>query len=298
MVEPSDELKISKDRSECDGCDTQCACNATHDLSPPDTNLTTGPEISNDADRRNFLKQATTITLGALSLTVLPWSRDNDDGKNVGGGSATPIVYGFLVDTEKCIGAGKCLTACRVENDVPEGYSRTWVERYIHYKDGRVEVDRVPESGYHAAGLVDIDSELIDRSYFVPKLCNHCEDAPCNQVCPVHASFTSPEGVELIDTDSCIGCAYCVQACPYGVRFVNPNTNSADKCTWCYHRITQNEKPACVEACPVDARVFGSLDDPASELNRRLAKVPHHVLREHLGTHPKLHYIGLSGEVN
>ncbi|MBT6848574.1 MAG: 4Fe-4S dicluster domain-containing protein, partial [Planctomycetaceae bacterium] len=71
-----------------------------------------------------------------------------------------------------------------------------------------------------------------------------------------------------------------------------------DKCTWCYHRITQNEKPACVEACPVDARVFGRLDDPESELNRRLAKVPHHVLREHLGTHPKLHYIGLSGEVN
>jgi Fe-S-cluster-containing dehydrogenase component len=180
---------------------------------------------------------------------------------------------------------------------VPEGYSRTWVERFVHFKDGTVQVDLVPESGYYGSTVPDIDESLVEKAYFVPKLCNQCVDAPCNQVCPVHASFTSPEGVELVDGDRCIGCGYCVQACPYGVRFINPETNSADKCTWCYHRITNNESPACVEACPVGARVFGRLDDPNSELSQRLAAVRTHVLKEHLGTHPKLHYVGLSGEV-
>jgi Fe-S-cluster-containing dehydrogenase component len=249
------------------------------------------------------------MVLGSFTLTLLPaWTQEESNSPD--SSSATPpagpagtaattlsVLYGFLVDTEKCVGAGKCLTACRVENQVPEGYSRTWVERFVHFKDGTVQVDLVPESGYYGSTVPDIDESLVEKAYFVPKLCNQCVDAPCNQVCPVHASFTSPEGVELVDGDRCIGCGYCVQACPYGVRFINPETNNADKCTWCYHRITNNESPACVEACPVGARVFGRLDDPNSELSQRLAAVRTHVLKEHLGTHPKLHYVGLSGEV-
>lgn len=253
------------------------------------------------------------MVLGSFSLTLLPMWADDDSGAAEAeadpapGNEPTPgqccvnpvrpVLFGFLVDTEKCIGAGKCLTACRVENNVPEGYARTWVERFVHFRDGTVQVDLVPETGYAASSLPDIDNSLVDKAYFVPKLCNQCVDAPCNQVCPVHASFTSPEGVELIDPDRCIGCGYCVQACPYGIRFLNPETNNADKCTWCYHRIVNNESPACVEACPVGARVFGRLDDPDSELSRRLATVRTQVLKEHLGTHPKLHYVGLSEEV-
>lgn len=272
-----------------------------------------GPQGPGDNSRRAFLQRATSMMLGSFSLTLLPMFPQDQAGHANGesavdsaaaGGhepataeSLRPVLYGFLVDTEKCVGAGKCLTACRVENKVPEGYSRTWVERFVHLKDGTVQVDLVPESGYYGAAVPDIDPELVDKAYFVPKLCNQCVDAPCNQVCPVHASYTSPEGVELVDADRCIGCGYCVQACPYGVRFINPETNNADKCTWCYHRITNNESPACVEACPVGARVFGRLDDPESELSKRLASVRTHVLKEHLGTHPKLHYVGLSGEV-
>lgn len=207
------------------------------------------------------------------------------------------VMYGFLVDTERCIGAGKCLTACRVENNVPEGNARTWVERFVHFKDGRVQVDLVPETGYSESDLPAIDPNEVDRAFFVPKLCNQCDDAPCNQVCPVHASITSPEGIELVDSDRCIGCAYCVQACPYGIRFINNETGNADKCTWCYHRITKDEQPACVEACPTGARVFGRLDDPDSEISQRLRKIPTRVLKEHLGTHPKLQYIDLPGEV-
>lgn len=257
--------------------------------------------------RRTFLQRAATVTLGAISLTYLPVimkqdgvaasngdGGDSPDGKE---GSDQEVLFGFIVDTERCIGAGKCLTACRVENKVPEGFYRTWVERYVHFKDGTVRVDMVPETSFFDSELTPIDPEKVARSYFVPKLCNQCEDAPCNQVCPTHASITSPEGVELVDPNLCIGCAYCVQACPYGVRFINPDTGNADKCDWCYHRVTNGEQPACVEACPVDARVFGRLDDPNSEISKRLAKVPTTVLKQHLGTHPKLHYIGNSGEV-
>lgn len=256
--------------------------------------------------RRRFLQRAATFALGALSLTVLPGMFGNaeeqepgqqDEPKHDPRPAQRKPLYGFLVDTGKCIGSGKCLTACRIENDVPEGYNRTWVERYVHFKDGRVQVDLVPETGYHGANLPQLDPAEIDRAYFVPKLCNHCEDAPCNQVCPVHASLTSPEGFELVDTERCIGCAYCVQACPYGTRFINPNTGTADKCTWCYHRVKRNEQPACVEACPVGARLFGRLDDPESEISKRLASLPTDVLKPHLGTHPKTKYTLLPDEV-
>ncbi|MCA9262277.1 MAG: 4Fe-4S dicluster domain-containing protein [Planctomycetales bacterium] len=261
--------------------------------------------MENEVDsRRRFLQQATTITWGALSLTLLPSalaSEDSADGSSGGmaagaAGKSVPV-FAFLIDMEKCMGSGKCLTACRTENDVPEGYSRTWVERYVHFKDGRVQVDPIPETGYHDSGLAPINLDEVERAYYVPKLCNQCDDAPCNQVCPVHASITSPEGVELVDTERCIGCSYCVQACPYGTRFINPNTGAADKCNWCYHRIMRDEQPACVEACPTGARVFGRLDDPESEISKLLAQIPTNVLKAHLGTHPKTVYTRLPDEV-
>lgn len=281
--------------SSSSGCSGGGTCGGCQDTPP-------------ERSRRDFLRRATTLAFGSFSLTLLPVPSNGpaavagnalSHGSAAAAGAATEndVLFGFLVDTQKCVGAGKCLTACRVENNVPEGYSRTWVERFVHFKDGRVQVDLVPETGYASSDIPAIDPDLVDRAYFAPKLCNQCVDAPCNQVCPVHASFTSPEGVELVDPDRCIGCAYCVQACPYGVRFINPDTGNADKCTWCYHRIKRDEQPACVEACPVGARVFGRLDDPESEISKRIASIPTSVLKEHLGTHPKLHYVGITGEV-
>lgn len=252
-----------------------------------------------EQSRRQFLNGAITFAIGSVQLTIL-----SSPGHEAAAGEpavrgthtgAKQPTYGFLVDSEKCVGSGKCLVACRVENDVPEGYHRTWLERYIHFKDGTVQVDNVPETG--ASSLPAVDPDTVDRAYFVPKLCNHCENPPCNQVCPVHAAFSSPEGMTLVDAERCIGCAYCVQACPYGARFINPDTGTADKCTWCYHRVKRDEQPACVEACPVGARLFGRIDDPTSEISQRIRQIPTHVLKESMGTHPKTRYVGLSQEV-
>jgi Fe-S-cluster-containing dehydrogenase component len=231
-------------------------------------------------------------------LTILPGcGQGSGDEESPAAGSDDSPLFGFLVDVEKCIGAGKCLTACRIENDVPEGCHRTWVERHVHFTDGTVQVDLVPETGYSEADAGELERDDVAKASFVPKLCNHCENPPCHQVCPTHASYTSPEGVELVDPELCIGCAYCVQACPYGVRFINSETGTADKCTWCYHRIMRDEQPACVEACPVGARIFGRLDLPDSEINQRLSKIPTSVLKPHLGTHPKLRYVGITDRV-
>lgn len=250
--------------------------------------------------RRQFLEGAVTLAFGAIQLTILNAAASEASAAGpitaaTTGVAAKKPMFGFLVDSEKCIGSGKCLTACRIENDVPEGYNRTWLERYIHFKDGSIQVENVPETG--VSSLPAIDPETVDRSYFVPKLCNHCENPPCNQVCPVHAAFSAPEGMTLVDPQTCIGCAYCVQACPYGARFINPTTGTADKCTWCYHRVKRNEQPACVEACPVGARLFGRIDDPDSEISQRIRQIPTHVLKEYMGTQPKTRYVGLSQEV-
>ena len=141
------------------------------------------------ASRRQFLQRVSTITMGALSLTIFPSLAGEQAGaaataEAAAGGEAQLPVYGFLVDTEKCIGAGKCLSACRLENNVPEGCHRTWVERYVHFKDGTVQVELVPETGYVAPESPAIDPESIERAYFVPKLCNHCEDCAVQRGLP------------------------------------------------------------------------------------------------------------------
>jgi len=135
------------------------------------------------------------------------------------------------------------------------------------------------------------------RSFFVPKLCNHCDSAPCVQVCPVGATFTTPDGVVLVDEDYCVGCRYCIQACPYGARYLDPETHTAEKCTFCYHRVVKGLAPACVEVCPTGARMFGEIKQRNSPLThfRRLSELQ--VLKPNLNTKPKVYYANLDGEV-
>jgi Fe-S-cluster-containing dehydrogenase component len=163
-------------------------------------------------------------------------------------------------------------------------------------RDGKVVVDS--PSGAENGFTSDPPAETaIRKSFFVPKLCNHCLDSPCVQVCPVGASYRTPDGVVLVDRTHCVGCGYCVQACPYGCRFMSPKGGWADKCTLCYHRITKGLTTACVQACPVGARLVGDLDDPGSPLKKILETSRTGVLKPELGTHPQVVYVGLDQEV-
>jgi len=205
--------------------------------------------------------------------------------------------YGMGISVNKCIGCGRCVDACKRENNVIDKpyFFRTWIERYVISLDGEVLVDS-PNGG--RSGFSNIAEEYtILRSFFVPKLCNHCKNPPCVQVCPVGATFTTEDGVVLVDKDYCIGCRYCIQACPYGARYLNPETKTADKCTFCYHRLNKGLLPACVEVCPTQARIFGRVKVRSSPLTRFMRFNEIQVLKPDLNTEPRVFYAHLDGEV-
>jgi tetrathionate reductase subunit B len=206
--------------------------------------------------------------------------------------------WALLIDVEKCIGCGTCVRACKAENDVLNEpyYFRTWVERY-HLEDGNSEHPVVdsPNGGYD--GFPASYPSGAGKTFFVPKMCNHCADSPCTQVCPVGATFVTKDGVVLIDKDYCVGCRYCIQACPYGCRYLDPRTNTADKCTLCYHRITKGLLPACVETCPTGSRQLADLKNPNDPIHAFLRTHAMQVLKPQMATHPKIFYNGLDGSV-
>ncbi len=206
--------------------------------------------------------------------------------------------YGMGIEIDKCIGCNRCVEACKAENDVPAEpfFFRTWIERYVIKKDGDVVVESISVKSKASKEAAQEDANVL-RTFFVPKLCNHCVHPPCVQVCPVGATFATEDGVVLIDSKRCIGCRYCIQACPYGARYLDPRTKTADKCSFCYHRVRQGLLPACVEVCPTQARIFGDLKSKASRLVRfaRMNKI--HVLKPSLNTEPKVYYAQLDGEV-
>jgi len=255
-----------------------------------------GTRIKNQQTRRHFFKNsgkiAGTIILGSATKPfagVLCATQQPDGDKPW---------YGFGIDIDKCIGCGMCVKACKIENNVPSEpfFFRTWVEKYTVKNDGEVIVES--PNGGHDGFHNTIPEEEVFKSFFVPKMCNHCYQSPCVKSCPVGATFDSPEGVVLTDPNYCIGCRYCVQACPYGCRYIHPETGVVDKCDLCYHRITKGMKPACVDNCPTGARIFGDLNDPEGELVTFIKENQVNVLKQHLNTGSKLYYNQLSQEVH
>ena len=196
----------------------------------------------------------------------------------------------FVVDTAKCIGCASCVRACKKENNVPVDHEvyRTWVERFLVLGHEEVIIDS-PRGG------LDFQQKDIkpEKQFFVPKLCNQWQDAPCVQVCPVGATYKTGDGVILVDRKRCIGCGYCIQSCPYSARFLHPVLKVADKCNWCYHRISNNMLPACVQVCPVGARQFGNIKAPNSEIVALKKKSRIRVLKGDMGTKPNVFYIDL-----
>lgn len=242
-----------------------------------------------DRERRRMLRGLA----AGLGLLVFPVGRLlGSPGEEGEGGGRVPR-WAYAVDTTRCIGCGACMRACRDENDVPPGVFRTWVERYRVDPGGEVHVDVATDHDHVFAPV----EGPVAKAFFVPKICNHCDKSVCNQVCPVGAAYRTAEGVVLVDQEHCIGCGYCVQACPYGSRFIHPVKHVADKCTLCYHRITRGELPACVLTCPREARLFGDLNDPDSRLSILLRQRRYRLLKPEMGTHPKCYYLGLDREV-
>lgn len=251
--------------------------------------------------RRDFLKN----TVGSSLVSALPLSAFTliSSAEAAAALDEAKVRWAFLVDTTACVGCGMCVKACKNENEIPYDapVTRTWVERYVMTKDGKTHIDS-PLGGRD--GFIDDkirDEEInpadIDKAFFVPKLCNQCENPACVQVCPVGATYQTNDGVVLIDREWCIGCGYCIMACPYGVRFFHPEAKVADKCNFCYHRISKGMDPACVESCAFGARRIANLEDPDDPVANIIRTERVAVLKDEYGTKPHVFYLGLDAGV-
>ena len=176
--------------------------------------------------------------------------------------------YGMLINTKKCIGCYACRTACQRQNGLDP------TDSFIRFEER--EVGEYPS--------VSVEH--------VPLQCMHCEDAPCASVCPTGAAHIGPDGIVEVDQGRCIGCLYCMAACPYQVRNRNEKTGAVDKCRFCNvsNYTSGTEMCSCVTACPTGARIFGDLDDPDSEISKVIRDNHAYVLLEEQGTQPKVHY--------
>ncbi len=179
-----------------------------------------------------------------------------------------PARWVKVLDQTRCIGCHACTTACKSENDVPLGVTRTYVKS--------VDVGVFPE---------------VRRSFQVTR-CNQCSDAPCVAACPTQAMYRRPDGIVDFDKSICIGCKACIAACPYDAIFINPEDHSAEKCNFCAHRLEIGLEPACVSVCPTEAILIGDLNDPASKVARMVQREPVTVRRPEKETKPGVFYKG------
>jgi Fe-S-cluster-containing dehydrogenase component len=266
-----------------------------------------------EAARRGFLR---TVAKGAVAGAALLGASPLLSKEKTATAKSFPTAdydwtkhrWAYGIDATRCIGCLRCVEACKAENGVSldAHHFRTWVERYVYLEgEDRARVDshsdpqNIAASGSQKEYRFDnrYKNKKVAKAFFVPKICNHCQHPSCVQVCPTGATYKTKDGAVLIDHTYCIGCQYCVQACPYGARFYNYEKGVTDKCTWCYHRITKGLKPACVEVCPVNARIFGDMNDPDSDISQFIRNNRVQVLKPETGNGPTCFYVGIDKEV-
>jgi len=199
---------------------------------------------------------------------------------------------GMVFDLKACIGCNACVVACKQENSLPDGvfFTRTLSYEYGEYPK--------------------------NKRLYIPTICNQCEDAPCEKVCPSGATYTRADGIVMVDAQKCIGCSSCAVACPYDMRTMLTDVmfkkglfgqgeltpfeeqgygrfvaGTSVKCDFCSERVDAGLKPACVSTCPTNARLFGDLDDALSEPSQAIAKRGGRQPLPEKNTKPKVYYV-------
>ncbi|NUM53961.1 MAG: 4Fe-4S dicluster domain-containing protein [Candidatus Hydrogenedentes bacterium] len=214
------------------------------------------------------------------------------------------VEFGYALNLSRCNGNRKCVEACVQENNQTRDPQMQYI-RVLEMPAGSLDVEK--SDLYY-----DHEQVPAKGKYYLPVQCQQCQNPPCTKVCPVEATWTEPDGITVIDYNWCIGCRYCMAACPYEARRfnwkqaeippeeINPNMGYlsnrirpmgvVEKCTYCLHRTREGQYPACMEVCPTGARVFGNMLDPDSEINYILKNKRVYILKEDAGTAPRFFY--------
>jgi molybdopterin-containing oxidoreductase family iron-sulfur binding subunit len=213
------------------------------------------------------------------------------------------VGFGYALNLSICVGCRRCAKACHEENNHDRPSNNSYI-RVLEMAKGSLDL---------ASATVDYTHEVPAKGkFYMPVQCHQCDNAPCVKVCPIEATWKEADGIVVVDYDWCIGCRYCEAACPYHARRFNwkkpeiptdeIQTDQAllsnrirpvgvmEKCTFCLHRTRKGRLPACLEACPTGARVFGNLLNPESEIRWVLENKRVFILKEEVGTRPRFFY--------
>jgi len=231
-----------------------------------------------------------------------------DYGARVQVGDQKPkdgVEFGYALNLSRCNGSRRCVSACMKENNIPPDHPEMAYIRVLEMNNDTMDLEQ-------ADPLYDRDQVPAEGKHYMPVSCQQCRKSPCTKACPVVATWTEPDGIRVVDYSWCIGCRYCLAACPYEARRfnwtrprlapeeINPDMGYlsnrirprgvVEKCTFCLHRTREGKNPACMEVCPTGARVFGNLLEPGGKLQYILKEKRVYVLKEEAGTVPRFYY--------